>query len=340
MRTHSFLRHLIWAPIVVTSIASAQVEDATNSTLPRLDFASPPPRNRFGLNYRAGFNIKASFKSLGGATPSDPGPATRGVDHNYDNGYNRVDSSGNAGGMTWNWGYANDSQIVGDTIVFNSSRSGDISKDVDSDPNHGVEVTYNRQLGVWGRSRWGLEAALNYTAINIRDLNTRSDGPSIVDTYALGGITPPLAPYAGTFAGPGALISDLPNRLPVSVRSKLDADLYGLRLGPYLEFPIHHRLAGSFSGGLALLSVNSSFSFQESAPGLGILGSGSGSHSKILAGGYAGANLIYAVNRSIDITAGVQYQNVGSYSHREANKQADLDLGKSIFVTVGMGFSF
>ena len=32
----------------------------------------------------------------------------------------------------------------------------------------------------------------------------------LTDTYSLGGITPPGAPYAGTFHGPGPIIADTP----------------------------------------------------------------------------------------------------------------------------------
>jgi hypothetical protein len=55
---------------------------------------------------------------------TDPGPATGGVDHFYDDGYVRVDATGNAGGQTWFWGYEHASQIQGDTIVFHSVSEG------------------------------------------------------------------------------------------------------------------------------------------------------------------------------------------------------------------------
>src|SRR5262245_59219524 len=212
-------RCLVWVLILAASVASAQTNDAT---LPPVGIppADSQPLNRFGLSYRAGFNVTASFKNKGPSPASDPGPAMGGVDHNYDDGFNRVDISGNAGGMTWNWGYASASQIVGDTIAFSSSRSGTINSDVAADPSSGLELTYNRQLGTCDNWRWGLEAAFNYSALNVRDNSGLANGPLAVDTYHLGGIVPPLAPYAGTFAGPGPLIGDTPTRLPVKVSSK------------------------------------------------------------------------------------------------------------------------
>ena len=44
------------------------------------------------------------------------GAALGGVNHQYQDGYVRVDSSGNAGGLTSNWGYQNGAQVVGDTL--------------------------------------------------------------------------------------------------------------------------------------------------------------------------------------------------------------------------------
>src|SRR5262249_36267270 len=76
------------------------------------DDEGPMTQNRIGLNYRMGLNITVDFRKLGGLALSDPGPATGGaVSRNYDNGYNRVDSSTNAGGVTWNWGYEHSQSV-------------------------------------------------------------------------------------------------------------------------------------------------------------------------------------------------------------------------------------
>src|SRR5580692_989632 len=101
--------------LLPVSAAFAQLNDDTDR-----------PTQRFGLSYRAGFNITADFRNLGGfPASSSPGPATGGgIDRIYDDGYVRVDSSGNAGGQTWFWGYKNASQIPGnDTVVMHSTLS-------------------------------------------------------------------------------------------------------------------------------------------------------------------------------------------------------------------------
>jgi len=100
---------------------------------------SPPADspNRFGLAWRLSFNVKVGFKNVG-AFPArtDPGPATGGsFDRTYDDGFNRVDTTGNNHGTgyantTWYWGYDSESQILPSTsnpqsvVMHSSSSSG------------------------------------------------------------------------------------------------------------------------------------------------------------------------------------------------------------------------
>src|SRR5438046_1971715 len=85
----------------------------TSSTAQEAPENSP---NRFGLNARLGFNISAKFKNLGGLNPmNNIGPAAGGgANRFYDDGFVRVDGSGDKEGLTWFWGYENPAQIQGD----------------------------------------------------------------------------------------------------------------------------------------------------------------------------------------------------------------------------------
>src|SRR6188768_2236166 len=80
------------AAILCTLAASA----ATNDVNLPLE-TKPIAKNRISLSYRMGLNIKADFRRLGGFdAATDPGPDSgAAVDRNYDNGYNRVDITGN-----------------------------------------------------------------------------------------------------------------------------------------------------------------------------------------------------------------------------------------------------
>src|SRR3954463_5137558 len=122
------------------------------------DFENP---NRLSLGARFGMNFKAAF---GNSAVVDPGPAAAGANHNYNDGYVRVDSSGNAGGLTWNWGYQNASQVVGDTMEFHAVQAEAITGSGDrkgsGNPQWGAELIYQRIIGriaFLPSARWGLE---------------------------------------------------------------------------------------------------------------------------------------------------------------------------------------
>jgi hypothetical protein len=118
---------------------------------------------RQNLSHWLAYALLASLP-LAASAQCDPGPGTgHSVNRCYDDGYVYVDSSGNAGGYTWYWGYQSSSQIQNGYIMFHS--------------------------------RTNLDA------------NTLQ---VLTDTYGLGGLAPPAAPYPGTFQGPGPLIPDTP----------------------------------------------------------------------------------------------------------------------------------
>src|SRR5262245_52058507 len=105
---HDAMKHrLIALSFVAASLASAQTAEQLQPAGIHLAGQEQPSRNRFGIGYMTGFNFKAQFKGIGRFAPAaDPGPDTGSQeDRFYDDGYNRLDSSGNAGAMTWYWGY-------------------------------------------------------------------------------------------------------------------------------------------------------------------------------------------------------------------------------------------
>ena len=102
-------------------------------------------KNRFNLNTHIGFNIEANFEQLGGVSGSDAGSELRGTDRFYDDGYNRVDATGNAGGETQFWGYDQASQVVGDSLVMSSYSATGTGRDPRGDGRaalgRGIETT-------------------------------------------------------------------------------------------------------------------------------------------------------------------------------------------------------
>jgi hypothetical protein len=316
--------------------------------------------HRFGVSYRPGFNITAKFhevQSGGFGGGINPGSASGGSDHTYADGYNKVDIAGNNHGGdagTWNWGYNDASQIQGNAIAFHAVTSSGRSSpaSADGDPQHGVEITYNGQLGQIRSLPWGVEAALSFTDLTIR-AKARGTQTRITDLYDLGGVVPPAPVYRGNFEGPAPggpnapVIGDVPQRTAessaVTGRRDVDAQVWGLRLGPYVDIPLASRWTFTLSGGFAAAWLNSEFHYQDTATptgGVPLVTTGSNEHKDWAIGGFAAGNISFAMTESLHLFGGVQYQSLSDFSQKAGGKRAELDLSNSIFVTVGCGFSF
>ena len=114
-------RSLLLAALLAAPALRAQTNAPETVPIISLEPARGPMLNRIGLSYLMGINISVDFRHLGGLQLSDPGPATgAAVNRFYDNGYNRVDISGNAGGQTWFWGYSSPHSVQGNSLVLQS----------------------------------------------------------------------------------------------------------------------------------------------------------------------------------------------------------------------------
>ena len=338
----------------------------TSTPIP-LDSPPADSPNRFGLAWRMSFNIQVGFKNSGAfAARTDPGPAIGSAyDRSYDDGFNRVDTTGNNHGTgyantTWYWGYDNESQIIPSTsnpqgvVMHSSSSAGAATRSRDDDSAPGFEFSYNRELLRREHWRFGLEAVFGYTELTVDDNSTVStEVNQIADTFAVpafssGQYLPPPSSTA-TAQGPGSVINSTPSRSTAVVQGQVTgsrhfrADLFGIRLGPYLELPLGKKAAFTLSGGFALMQVNSDFGFNESTAvsGFGSYnGSASGSHDDLLLGGYAAGAFSYSVTRDWAAFAGAQFQDLGRYTQTEGGRQAVLDLSQAVFVTLGVSYSF
>lgn len=307
--------------------------------------------NHFGLDFRLGFNLKARFSHLGAAGGQLP-PASGGVDHNYSDGFVRVDSSGDRGGSTWNWGYQNASQVTGrDTLEMHSASTPGAALDASEDPRLGFNVDYARDLAQLGSGRWGLKLALGYTDAKIRDSRPLDAAVNLVtDAYPLHGITPPLAPYSGSFSGPGPVIGDTPVHSTTSVPGgaliigsrQLDAWVYDLRFGPYLEVPLVQRLSIQVGAGVAAGLVDSTFSFSDTTTTSGgtTQSAGSGSSTGALLGFYGEVGLACRVLSRTSVFAGGQFEYLGRFDQTVADRSAELDLRRSLYLMVGLQWQF
>jgi hypothetical protein len=275
-----------------------------------------------------------------------------GVDHAYADGFVNVDSSGDRGGLTWNWGYQNASQIIGkETLMMHAVRTEGISSTAGDEPYEGFEVNYARDLAHFGSGRWGLKLALGFTDMKIRDSQALNGNLSLVtDAYQLGGITAPLPPYSGSFNGPGPLIGDTPTRTTTTVpggaqitgNRQLNVWLYDLRFGPYLELPLVQRLTIQIGGGLAAGLVDSTFFFSDTTlTSAGIeQAAGRGQNTESLLGFYGEAGLAYQVLPQTSLFAAGQFQYLGEVQQSAASRSVQLDLRRSVYFVVGAQLHF
>jgi len=356
MKFHSkSLRPLV--PVATLGILSVSAQTYTPTRVVPMPSESA---NQLSASFRMGFNVKTSFENVGAFTSAPTQTTPDGDRWNYDNGYVLVDSSGNAMGYTRYWGYTSGSQLPGDgTILMN--RYGSSGSTVGANPDQplpGLELTYRRELGRGEKFRWGLEAAFNYMHVSVNDSRTVfGSATSLSDAYQLpaleggGYVTPPPAPYYHGAnlspqgnpvigATPVSSVTDTMSTL-ISGSRDFDANVIGWRLGPYVEMPLGEKARLSLSGGLSLAYVLSEFNFNENILGANqVRVSGGGTGSDVLVGAYISGDASYQLAKAWEVFGSVQFQSLDEYSQTERGHTAVLDMTKSVFVAVGVNYSF
>jgi hypothetical protein len=302
-------------------------------------------RAEFGVSAGASFNYKANFRNVaesqGSAT--DPGAAVAGVDHFYDDGYNRVDSSGNAGNQTTYWGYQNASQDNGGSITMNSAQTiidAQSSSGEQNEAQPALEIYWQQDLTENDRWNVGLRAALRWQRI---ELDSRAayttTTETISDTYGYTGI-PPGAPFDGSFSGPNFLLGDTPSRVTsyapgasFSAQRSIDANLFGFDFGPTLSLTLTEKLRLTASVGGTVAWIHSDFSYRD-----GTFSSGSDTKEDWLLGAYAGADLQYQVGEHWGVFAGAAYTRLQSFDQQAGGRSAELEFGDSYTLRSGLFF--
>ncbi len=310
---------------------------------------------QLGLNIHADFSTRGLF-SVSGSQPGLPGVS--GVDHIYDDGYVRVDQTGNAQGYTSYWGYNSASQIGGpstaQTLTFHSANSFNLpsgnSRASDA-PYTGFDLAYGETFAHLGSAGVGWELGFGLLPMAISDnRNLSATFTRTVHQFNAGGIVLPTAPYNGGPSGLGPTISDVATALSpdtaigtITGSRTLDVTLYDLRLGPTLYWQLHPRVGVSVSGGPAVGLVRGDYRFNETdvfANGGIARNVGRFSKTETVYGGYANALALFRVEEHGEIFAGVQFMSLGDGKFSNAGREARLKLGAGLFFMVGINWPF
>ena len=315
-------------------------------------------KNRISVSFKAVFNIDAEFVDPGSTFAlSDPGPDTGSAeDRTYDNGYNLVDSTGNNHGGTigtWYWGFSDMSQVSSDNLVLQSTSSTASGRTTETDePYLGFEMTYNRELGVKGRVHYGVEGAFGFFNVWIRDTDPVPGETTVVtDTFSLNGYVPTAPVQNPDTFGPIIQSSvSLSDNRQVSTTAgtgiagsrTVDANVYGFRLGPYMDIDLGKDWYLTFSGGLAFAAIDSDFSLSESVslPSGDALRAGDDGSTDWVVGGYVSGSVGYKLSQNIALFAGAQYEALGDIQENIEGKEMILHMGGAVAGVAGVSVSF
>jgi len=303
----------------------------------------------FHIGALVGMNINASFSMNGNFNVNRP----PGV---YDDGYVRVDNTGDPGGRTYYWGYNRPEQLTGTTLTLHNttgfSAIGNANEDGGAFP--GLEMAYGDNLWYWKHARVGWELGFGLLPINIAN-HQPTDATASQTTYTFDVSNPYGAPvpgsgsgipYQGGPNGPGYQIPDQPasffsstNQETINGSHSLDVMLYTFRLGPSFYWDLTDHLGMSLGGGPAVGIVSGNYKFDEAVGG-GPHNTGQIYGTKLVYGGYVNGALLYHVTDNGDIFVSAQYMPMSDATIGGGGREGRLNLGGQLYFTVGISWPF
>jgi len=330
------------------------------------------PRSLWHVSAGPGYLLNAEVR-YGANLAADPALTPK-SDRLYDDGFNRVDASGNlgdsAGGplssRTGYFGYLRDSQVDlrAGTLALHQAQAagGDYVPAVTPSGRPGLDLNLRRSLARADATRdWGLELGVLFNQVK-----QSSNGPTdanlrlLTDTYALGGVVPQRAPYTGRFSPlPGdQRIGDTPARTVGTVAGTIggsrsfDADVTIIRFGPWLNLTAdgaagypreRDRWSVQARAGVGLLAVKASFRTAEQiqVPSLGLASTvnAAASRSRTDVCTFLGLRARRAFNASWSAVAWGDLLQGSKLTLADTRRYARLDTSRSYLVGIGIEYS-
>jgi hypothetical protein len=308
--------------------------------------------------------------TYGATTTADPSAAPK-SDRFYDDGFNRVDASGNLGdgpagplaSRTGYFGFASDTQVDlrAGTLALHRTQLAEgpyySARAATKQPAWHATLRVSLRRAPASAHDWGLEAGVDFASLkHSSSAPTAANLRVLTDTYPLGGVVPQRAPYAGRFSPlPGdQRIGDMPSRSialsagTLTGRRQLAADVTALHLGPWYEFgqaraesgtPERERWALRVHGGLVWFSTRAEFASAEQFPGAAV-SSAAGARRRTDWGASAGLAVRRAFTPRLALQAGVEALAGPRLTVAQGDRFARLDLTNPVIVSLGLQIGF
>jgi hypothetical protein len=336
-------------------------------------------RHQFGVQIPVMARARVKFSARPVLNPGpDDGSGT--IARFYDDGFVRVDSTGNAVApappapysfnRTSFFGYDSAAQVanspgatpgtdpLGGTLSLHrvTISGGDYTKSVDNDPLPGIEFFYRYDWKENGKWHLDFEAGVSFNHVSWE----RSGAPGataqvLTDTYPLGGVVLPsgLAPYTGVNnTVPGIpLIGSSPSRTlatagtAVTGNRSLDMSSLMFRLGPALDWEASDRWRLGLLGGVVLGVSYSSLEFNErlvvaDPTAPTLTQAGNSSDSNLWLGLHSSARASYRLNPNWDVHGEVRHIWHDSINHSGRARNAQVDFSKGLSFILGFSRRF
>lgn len=308
-------------------------------------------RDPFIRHFRAGVligaNIDAEFSQSGIFDTSPPPPGE------FDDGFVLTDDTGNAGGLTSNWGYNDASQYDSGEEILTFSRTAGFSatdsSTANSDPQFGLDLAYGGTLKRIGKTWLSWEVGFSLLPIRVQG-ESSADATLAQETFifSTAGLIVPLAPYTGSPSGGPLLATGSTNGSPditsgtLNASREIDAMLYNLRLGPHFHWDLTRAWSIEAMGGFALGLVDGKYNYDErllTATGQSTA-TGDIRQTSWLYGGYAGVLTQIHVERNSYFYGSAQFMTLGNVEFSGGGRQAELQLDQGLYFSLGFTWLF
>jgi len=317
---------------------------------------SPYDLEKAGWYVRTGAYLQMGM-SVSVSREVAPALITPGV---YDNGYVQEDISQGAQGLTWNWGYLDESQLIGGKLELNRAEGLSTVDSLDGFEDgmiFGPEVLVGfefYQFEIRRRNaRFGFELGLRFGTYSGTDQATvQSDVLMKRDRFDLGGVVPPLPPYVGFPNVAGPLISLTPepqstlaSRASSSLATDLVADFYTGRFGAWLTVPLSENWTVAVSGGFTSIYAYGTAKYTQStvyenAAFASVTETANTSEGDWLPGVYLQLRGEYRILPWMSAYATAEWAHNGMLRINGLEYQAQFDFGSTFGVSGGLQFSF